>query len=98
MTLRRTNHNYENSSLLIIRYSPISGSTYKEKACTRSTCDGGIFTFEKTSSHFLRTARQENLQLSSNTPGITLVDLSLNKKKVTGCLCVHMSVYSEESC
>jgi len=47
------------------------GSVYKEKVCTRSTCDGGIFTFEKTTSHFLRTARQENLQLSSNTPGIT---------------------------
>ena len=24
------------------------GATYKEKVCTRSTCDGGIFTFEKT--------------------------------------------------
>ncbi|XP_023323415.1 uncharacterized protein LOC111697594 [Eurytemora carolleeae] len=47
------------------------GATYKEKACTRSTCDGGIFTFEKTTAHFLRTARQQNLQLSSNTPGIT---------------------------
>ena len=34
------------------------GATYKEKVCTRSTCDGGIFTFEKTTSHFLRTGRE----------------------------------------
>ena len=33
------------------------GSSYKEKVCTRSTCDGGMFTYEKTTAHFLRTAR-----------------------------------------
>ena len=33
------------------------GSSYKEKVCTRSTCDGGMFTYEKTTGHFLRTAR-----------------------------------------
>jgi hypothetical protein len=32
-----------------------------------------MFTYEKTTAHFLRTARQENLQLSSSTPGITQV-------------------------
>jgi len=47
------------------------GAVYKEKVCTRSTCDGGMFIYEKTTSHVLRTARQENLPLSSNTPGIT---------------------------
>ena len=30
-----------------------------------------MFIYEKTTAHFLRTARQENLPLSSNTPGIT---------------------------
>ena len=35
------------------------------------TCDGGMFIYEKTTAYFLRTARQENLPLSSNTPGIT---------------------------
>ena len=35
------------------------------------TCDGGIFTFEKTTAHFLRTGRETPLELSSNTPGIT---------------------------
>ena len=35
------------------------------------TCDGGIFTFEKTTAHFLRTGRETPLELASNTPGIT---------------------------
>ena len=35
----------------------LKGSSYKEKVCTRSTCDGGMFTYEKTTGHFLRTAR-----------------------------------------
>ena len=38
---------------------------------TAGTCDGGIFTFEKTTGHFLRTGRETALELSSNTPGIT---------------------------
>ena len=49
----------------------MQGSSYKEKVCTRSTCDGGMFTYEKTTGHFLRTAR-----LFSFTP-ITSGSLSL---------------------
>jgi len=33
---------------------------------TRSTCDAGIFTFERTTTHFLRTGREAALELSSN--------------------------------
>ena len=36
------------------------------------TCDGGIFTYEKTTGHFLRTAQQEPLTLDTQSPGITL--------------------------
>ena len=36
------------------------------------TCDGGIFTYEKTTGHFLRTAQQEPLVLETQAPGITL--------------------------
>ena len=36
------------------------------------TCDGGIFTYEKTTGHFLRTAQQESLVLETQAPGITL--------------------------
>ena len=51
--------------------------------CTAGTCDGGIFTFEKTTGHFLRTGRETALELSSNTPGITkeCVLLCLGKGK-----------------
>lgn len=50
---------------------------------TAGTCDGGIFTFEKTTGHFLRTGRETALELSSNTPGITkeCVLLCLGKGK-----------------
>eukprot|EP00095_Tigriopus_kingsejongensis_P000115 maker-scaffold983_size73474-snap-gene-0.8 protein:Tk00115 transcript:maker-scaffold983_size73474-snap-gene-0.8-mRNA-1 annotation:"PREDICTED: uncharacterized protein LOC100909276" len=47
------------------------GAIYKEKLCTRSTCDGGIFTYEKTTGHFLRTAIQEPLSNERVAPGIT---------------------------
>ena len=43
-------------------------ATYKMKVCTRSTCDGGIFTFEKTTAHFRRPGCEVALDLSSN-PG-----------------------------
>ena len=36
------------------------------------TCDGGLFTFEKTTGHFLRTAQQEPLTLEATSPGITI--------------------------
>jgi hypothetical protein len=36
------------------------------------TCDGGLFTFEKTTGHFLRTAQQEPLTLEAASPGITI--------------------------
>ena len=36
------------------------------------TCDGGIFTYEKTTGHFLRTAQQEALPVEVTSPGITL--------------------------
>ena len=35
------------------------------------TCDGGIFTYEKTTGHFLRTAAQDPLQTDNTAPGIT---------------------------
>ena len=35
------------------------------------TCDGGIFTYEKTTGHFLRTGIQEPLSTDSSAPGIT---------------------------
>lgn len=38
----------------------------------KGTCDGGIFTYEKTTGHFLRTAREEPLPLNNRAPGITL--------------------------
>ena len=61
------------------------GATYKEKVCTRSTCDGGIFTFEKTTAHFLRTGRELPLELSSNTPGITSECAELCREKGADC-------------
>ena len=36
------------------------------------TCDGGIFTYEKTTGHFLRTAREDPLVLDNRAPGITV--------------------------
>ena len=36
------------------------------------TCDGGLFTFEKTTGHFLRTAQREPLTLEAASPGITI--------------------------
>ena len=35
------------------------------------TCDGGIFTYEKTTGYFLRTAVQDPLATESTSPGIT---------------------------
>jgi hypothetical protein len=35
------------------------------------TCDGGIFTFEKSTGHFLRTAMQHPLAVDGTAPGIT---------------------------
>ena len=43
----------------------------ESKPLFQGTCDGGIFTFEKTTAHFLRTGRETPLELSTNTPGIT---------------------------
>jgi len=62
-----------------------NGATYKEKVCTRSTCDGGIFAFEKTTAHFLRTGRETSLDLSSNTPGITSECAALCQEKGAEC-------------
>ena len=61
------------------------GATYKEKVCTRSTCDGGIFTFEKSTAHFLRTGRELALELSSNTPGITTECATLCRDQGADC-------------
>ena len=57
----------------------------KSTGLTAGTCDGGIFTFEKTTGQFLRTGRETALELSSNTPGITkeCVSLCLGKGKET---------------
>ena len=49
------------------------------------TCDGGIFTFEKTTAHFLRTGRETSLELSSNTPGITSECAELCQEKGADC-------------
>ena len=43
-------------------------ATYQMKVCTRSICDGGIFTFEKTTAHFVRPGCEVALDLSSD-PG-----------------------------
>ena len=61
------------------------GATYKEKVYTRSTCDAGIFTFERTTTHFLRTGREVALELSSNTPGITSECAELCREKGADC-------------
>ena len=50
------------------------------------TCDGGMFTFEKTTAHFLRTGRETPLELgSSNTPGITSECALLCQEKGADC-------------
>ena len=45
---------------------------YAIKIESLGTCDGGLFTFEKTTGHFLRTAQQEPLPLEATSPGITM--------------------------
>lgn len=35
-------------------------------------CEDGLFTFEKVTGHFLRTAKQEPISLNANAPGVTM--------------------------
>ena len=42
---------------------------YAEKICSISQCENGIFTFEKVTRHFLRSARQEVLNQGKNEAG-----------------------------
>ncbi len=42
---------------------------YAEKICSISQCENGIFTFEKVSSHFLRSALSELLNQGKNGAG-----------------------------
>ena len=51
------------------------------KVCTRSTCDGGIFTFEKTTAHFRRPGCEVALDLSC----ITSECAELRWEKGTDC-------------
>lgn len=45
--------------------------TTREETNVSGTCDGGIFTFEKTTGHFLRTGIQKPLETDNTAPGIT---------------------------
>ena len=45
------------------------GTVYAEKICSISQCENGIFTFEKVTGHFLRSARQEMLNQGKNEAG-----------------------------
>ncbi|KAK3908976.1 Protein let-653 [Frankliniella fusca] len=47
------------------------GAVYAEKQCSISQCDDGLFTFEKVTGHFLRSAQQVGLAMASS-PGVTL--------------------------
>ncbi|XP_034231598.1 uncharacterized protein LOC117639791 [Thrips palmi] len=47
------------------------GGVYAEKQCSISQCDDGLFTFEKVTGHFLRSAQQVGLAMASS-PGVTL--------------------------
>jgi hypothetical protein len=61
------------------------------------TCDGGIFTFEKTTGHFLRTAQQEALTIEVTSPGITLE--CANKCSALGSECPAYSIdYGGQRC
>ena len=62
----------------------IQGSSYKEKVCTRSTCDGGMFTYEKTTGHFLRTARWLSFK---RRPSINNNGLTCSESKYDGMTC-----------
>ena len=65
-------------TLLCIKFPwtpPILALNFVKPLCAFSTrpgtCDGGIFTYEKTTGHFLRTAAQDPLQTDNTAPGIT---------------------------
>ncbi|XP_047103996.1 uncharacterized protein LOC124722900 [Schistocerca piceifrons] len=55
-----------NAPLLIKR-----DAVYAEKQCSISQCEDGLFTFEKVTGHFLRSAQQVGLAMAAS-PGITL--------------------------
>nr|CAD7262146.1 unnamed protein product [Timema shepardi] len=46
-------------------------AVYAEKQCSISQCEDGLFTFEKVTGHFLRSAQQVGLAMATS-PGITL--------------------------
>ncbi|XP_068082053.1 uncharacterized protein [Anabrus simplex] len=46
-------------------------AVYAEKQCSISQCEDGLFTFEKVTGHFLRSAQQVGLAMAT-PPGITL--------------------------
>ncbi|CAG7728314.1 unnamed protein product [Allacma fusca] len=48
------------------------GAVFSEKQCSINHCEGGLFTFEKVTGHFLRTAKQEAFALTAAAPGVTL--------------------------
>ncbi|XP_059489112.1 uncharacterized protein LOC132204551 isoform X2 [Neocloeon triangulifer] len=47
------------------------GALYAEKQCSISQCEDGMFTFEKVTGHFLRSAQQVGLSMAAS-PGVTL--------------------------
>ena len=57
---------------ILVYYLICSINYYTIKIESIGTCDGGLFTFEKTTGHFLRTAQQEPLPLEATSPGITM--------------------------
>lgn len=73
------------------------GAVYKEKICARSTCDGGIFTYEKTTGYFLRTAIQEPLTNDRAAPGITYNCSSLCSQVGSDCPAFAVD-YSGQRC
>ncbi|XP_021930316.1 uncharacterized protein LOC110834946 [Zootermopsis nevadensis] len=46
-------------------------AVYAEKQCSISQCEDGLFTFEKVTGHFLRSAQQVGLAMAAS-PGVTL--------------------------
>ncbi|OXA52939.1 Plasminogen [Folsomia candida] len=48
------------------------GAVFSEKQCYINNCEDGLFTFEKVTGHFLRTAKQEPISLQNAAPGVTL--------------------------
>ncbi|KAJ9581100.1 hypothetical protein L9F63_023721, partial [Diploptera punctata] len=56
-----------NNAPLVIKRDAV----YAEKQCSISQCEDGLFTFEKVTGHFLRSAQQVGLAMAAS-PGVTL--------------------------